>query len=577
MPAVPHHLCEITDDELLDVLDPVNDPSFLNPDYTTPTKYLRPWFSIRIYYSLTDYCQFNWHYKAQSYEDELIFGGRGLFSFQLNDAHPQAFNLPFRPRRGFYCQVWDFDETEPLIDGFITNVIPVTEAKRRDGTPIQSLMIECEDVSAALELDTYNEYYQQKRPGFILRDAGTRAGLDVSEIDPNLGDPIDLPVNEAYPIDVYDQIMALIDMTYWVEPITKKVRVVQKDHADAMLMEILENNWDKVFDKDLDFRPDLDGYATRVIVEFLQKYNAGSANFQQNSDVVLGYSGDENWYLLPPDGDLTIENTLTGASYRVKRNNSDNTGTNELELEGQYKEVDATNVPYVIRGGRDKVRRTNTTAAQRLRQQGGGAKGSGIITRKVVLDVPLTRNEARTVAEAELAIASRDIVSGSGKTDNYRLQARNVRPGRTFFVDLLITKGLKATVRLESLRRRDIGGADRQRVDGLRIQKLAYEMEWTPSVNREQLRQLARKFIRTSGTSDQSQILDIEELQSIVAHKACATVIEPLTQLDPSIHEVEDSLEAREVAIKTYYFAPATTHPTAEAAFVGTTSFSNFS
>lgn len=574
-----NHVCRITDAEAGVLTDPSLDPNFINQAYEEPVKNLKPNLNISIYVGDTAY-EFNRHYIAGSGEGEGVYGSRGLAGFIIADTDRKKFNLPFMPVK--YQRVVISDELGEIFTGYIQNIRRETLGYRSDGTALQFLTIECEDPWGLLEQETYNEFYSGKKVGYVVRDAFQRAGFDVSEIDPELGPTFpDYAVIELYPADVINYALGYIDYTFWIDRVTLKPYVFPRDAVQAELFRVDESNWTKLFDE-LDIEEDETGFANEILVTFLEKYSQGTANFEQDQDVVLGYSGNEGWVHLPPNQPLSIENNLTGAIYRINLNNSEDEETNELILESLYKEDTSggqgTNVPYTITGHKNKVKVRNSTSQQQIKALRGG---TGRIVRKIVLDnVALFKSEAKTVAKAELAIASRQLYIGSGKTISQKLgillSRSGPQEGRTIYFDLPFTKGIQAALRIESFRWKD-NSTKNERLDGTVLQGLDYTMDFTPSVTREQLRELSKKLTVTGVTTTDEYIQDIEGFSNIVALKNCLHVVEPIKAADKNIVELEDSLNVREVVTKTYYFAPADTHPDDQAHFVGPTKYSNFS
>lgn len=574
---MPNHLCQITDAEAGVVSNPALLPNFVNPNYQVPIRALRPNFSLQIFAGETGH-QFNPHYEAGSGEGEGVYGSRGFCTFVILDDDKDKFNLPFIPVR--FQRVLITDDLGEVFTGFVQNVRRDTLGYRKDGTALQRLIVECEDYWGFLEQETYNEFYTQKKAGYILRDAFSRAGFDVSDIDPELG-PVfkEYPVIELYPADVINDILGLMDYTFWIDRVTLKPSVFPRDASQAELFTVTDDNWTKLFD-DLDIEEDLTGFANEIIVSFLEKYSQGTANFEQGSDVVLGYSGDEGWVYLPRVP-LSIQNQRNGSIYSISLNNSEDEETNELILESQYKEItelgEGTNVPYIITGAKNKVRARNSTSIDEIKALKGG---SGRIVKKVVLDnVPLSKGEANLVAKAELAIAMRPQCIGSGQTISQKLRGlitqSGAQEGRTIRFVLTQTKGLNVVLRIESFKWKD--NSTPNLFAGMRLQGFDYSLEFTPSTTREQLRELSKKLVVTGATTGDDFILDSEIFTNIVAFKDCVTPVEALKQADASIFEADDLLTHREVETKMYYFAPAVTHPDSEAHFVGRTKYSNFS
>lgn len=574
------HECHISDAEAQVTLPPALDPNFLTPGYEPPVgKVLRPWFNIKIYYSPTDFEEFNWFYVAGSANGEGVYGSRGFANLTLRNNNRQAFDLPFMPIEDLYIELTD--ELGEVFSGYIQNVRKELIGQRLDGTPLQFLHLECEDLWGLLEQDTYSEVYVNKPVGYILRDAFKRAGFDVSEIDPNLGQVYaSYPVTDLFPVDVVTPLLGLLDYTYWIDGPTRKMYVFPRDTQQTEILRVTEDNWSYLFDRDLEILPDKTGFANKLILSHELKWNEGTANFEQGTDVVLGYTGNEMWVRLPQD-ELSIENLLTGKIYRINDNNSDDEETNELILEQNYKEDTSsgagTNVPYLIRGAKSKVIERNTASILQRRAFRGG---SGIVTKTVVMDnFPLYRSEARRIAKAELAIASRDMYMGSGRSDNHRLRqllTSAPQAGKTLYFDTFVTFGVQGRVRIETHRWQDI--STRVQRDGLKLQGWGYEFEFTPSVSREQIREIAKNMSKSGVRSDDATILDVEFVDdNTVIFKDCLSVIAPIKPAGQNVAEFEDGLAHREVTIQTYYFAPATTHPTQEAYFTGLTKFSNFS
>lgn len=569
-----NHECSISDAEAGILTNPTATPNFINANYTEPTNKPAPNFSIQIYVGETPY-EFKRHYLAGTAEGEGVYASRGFCSFQIANDNRTAFNLPFLPVR--YQKVVITDALGEIFTGYIKNTRREILGYRSDGSAMFNLTIECQDVWELLEEDTYNEVYISKKAGFILRDAFTRAGFDVQDIDPDLGPTFDeYPVIEQFPAEVINHILGLIDYTYWIERTSLRPQVFARDSVQSELFRVDESNWTKLFD-DLELEEDDTGFANVILLTYRQKYSEGTANFENGSDVVLGYSGDENWVSLPPDN-LSIQNLETSETYAINLNNSEDEETNELILQSNYKEDTDDDVPYIITGATNKIRVRDASSIQQIRSLKGG---SGKKVKKIVLEnVPMFKDQAKTVAKAELAIAKRSLCIGSASTIAQKLgillDRSGPQEGRTIFFDLPESRGIRCSVRIESFRWAD-NSTRNARIDGNTLQGLDYELEFTPSVTREQLRELSKKLAIAGVTTTDEYILDIESFSSIVAFKDCVTPVEPITAADQNIFEVEDGLDYREVETKTYYFAPATTHPDSEGYFTGLTKFSNFS
>lgn len=553
---MPNHLCTITDAEALAFVDPSTTPDFLNADYVEDTNLVQPWMQINIYVGDTAY-NFARQYESTTMEIEKVFGARGFCSFVMHDIDSTAFNWPFMPVR--HQQVWikDFDGNKTLFRGYIKQIIHETIlGYRTNGTAKKHIRFECEDLFYLLEQDTYSEVYENKTGGFILKDAFNRAGLDTSDLDTAIGPTFELlPVNDEYPIDTIEKVIAYMDYTYWIDPVTLKPILSAKDATTARAATVTdETNWTDLYSK-IELSENTDGEANKIIMVFRSKYNTGTANFQNGSNIVLGFSGNEDWYTL--EGELSIENVNTGEIKRIKQNNSTSGGTNELELESNWDDTTQTNVPYIIRGHIDKIERRDSTHQNWLAAIRGG---NGVLTKKITMyqDVAFFRSEARKIADIELSIGTRQLCTGFGDTDNYKFQEW-VEPGQTFEFDLLQTQGIKCVTRLEAIRMTDTGARLTQS-DGTRINKFTLTHDFTPSVfsSREQIREITKSLTKVGAQDSDTYILDIEFIESEFVFKDCVNVIEPITELaaDASIAEFEDSLNPREYTVQDYYWTP---------------------
>lgn len=549
---MPNNECSITNDEIGQLYNPADDPDFINAAYVEPTSQPKAWCKLLIYIDATAY-DFARHYVSKSYSDELIWASRSSCKFEIDDNNKAGFNLPFVPTRFQKVILKDLTGATVIGHWYIRNVFKKPYGQvRTDGTYMRIIEVECEDAWSLMEARTYSENYTNVKAGYVLYDAVNRSGLDASQIDQTAGPTLEaFAVNNDYPSAVAERIMSLLDWTYWLDVQYDPPRVYagakDSDLTRANLV-IQEDNWYKVFDpNDFEINPAQEDYANEVLMTYRRKHTKGTANFQNGSNVVVGYSGLENWSELNASDGLEIENTATGAVYRVQKNNSNSAGTNELILSSNYAETTATNQAYVIRGAITPIRRRDDQAIERMKAIRGG---DGIRSKVIVRDdATYSYAEAALVASFELSLYSREYYRGRAiaKT-SYNADWLHFYPGKTLPINLPTSHRIVATVRQEAVRRKDLG-SQQTFPDGRQCFAMSIELDFTPSMytDYEQIRALFRSTRKLQATQS-SYVTDVDFFENWLAMKDCAHIVEPITELSTelSILEVETSGSALE-------------------------------
>ncbi|MGV3526557.1 MAG: hypothetical protein ACO1RX_20230 [Candidatus Sericytochromatia bacterium] len=543
---MPNHDCPISDEELGLQLSPEEDPNFVNLDYQEPVKQPKVWVQALAYVG-PDSFDFARHLVSGSYSDDWYWGSRSTCKFQIDDNNPLRSNLPCKLVRGQKFIFKDLTGTRVIGWWIVRNAPKKPYGKRRpDGTYMGLIDVECVDAWDMMEQRTYNYVYEGLHAGVILADAFTRAGFDASGIDVTAGPIIEsLPVNEDYPSAVAEQMMALLDWSYWfdVQLDPPKPYAGPKDSELIRIdLEINENNLYRIFAPDeFELQPAAEDYANEIIYVYRRKYNKGSANFQEGSDVVLGYTGDEDWYQLDITQGADIVNLQTGTVMPLKRNTSASDGANELLLNSPYSDPDATDVDYEIRGVTHKIKRRNTQA---IEQQKALRGGDGIRSKVIIRnDAAFLYAEADLIANFELSLYSREYWRGGGLIatsyqDDHRADWILFWPGKTLFFNLPISHELVAAVRIEGMRRRMLGSPQRF-ADGSKSPAFEIELQWTPSLydEREQIRAIFRSTRKVANVSE-AFVTDTEFIENIMALKDCVHIVEPIKEADPNILEM---------------------------------------
>jgi len=542
---MPNIECSISNEEIGQLYNPADDPDFLNASYVEPVKQPKAWCQLLIYVGNTAY-DFARHYVSKSYSDELIWASRSSCKFQIDDNNKAGFNLPFVPTRFQKVILKDLTGASVIGYWFIRNVFKRPYGQQReDGTYMRIIEVECEDAWSLMESKTYSYNYTNVAAGYVLYDAVTRAGLDGSQIDQTAGPTLEaFAVNDDYPSAVAERIMSLLDWTYWLDVQYDPPRVYAGSKDSELTQANLvidELNWSKVFDPNsFELNPAMEDYANEVLMKYRRKHTKGGANFQNGSNVVVGFTGDEDWAQLNVSDSLEIENTATGAVYRVQKNNSDSAGTNELILSSNYAEANATNAAYIIRGALTPIRRRDDQAIERMQ----GIRGGDGIRSKVIVrdDAPYSYAEAALIASFELSLYSREYYRGKGLiATSYNADWLHFYPGKTLPINLPTSHGVVASVRQETIRRQDLG-SPQTFADGRQCFAMSIDLDFTPSMytDYEQIRALFRST-RKLQTTTSSYITDVDFFENWLAMKDCAHIIEPIGDLDDddSVMEVE--------------------------------------
>lgn len=550
---MPNNDCPITDDEvgLLASTDPAD---LVISTYVEPTTQPRVMVQLKSYVNGTGY-ELNRHLVAGSYEDDWLWASTSTCKFQIDDNHASRVNLPCKLVRDMKIRILDFNGIRVIGHWYIRNNPSkrLYGPKRADGSYRGIYDVECVDCWSLMQAKTYSTVYTNQPAGAILKDAFSRAGFDASHIDATAGPTLEShAVIDDYPAAVAEQMMSLLDWSYWfdIQHDPPVPYAGPKESADIRInLEIGESNWYKVFapekdgmDIQFDLQPAEDDYANEVTYTYRQKYSEGKATFQNASNVMLGYTGAEDWWklsLTDSQGGVEVEIPSTGATYKLNKNNSTDSGTNEFILGSDYAEADTVGgVAYIIKGIVSKIKRRNAAEIARVAAiRGGDGVRSKVIVRN---DAALTYAEASLVATFELSLYSRQYWKGHGRIPtSYHADWLLFWPGKTLPINLPDSKQIVATVRIEGMRRRM--RTERQTFsDGALCPAFAIELQFTPSLynDYEQIRALFRSQRKVSAVGADS-LTDTEFVENILAIKDCVHIVEPITEADPSIAEIE--------------------------------------
>lgn len=468
--------------------------------------------------------EFKWFYAGQSMEITSTYSQRGEVTFRLHDYLPERSIMPFIPIEEMPYEIWNESRTHQYAAGFLkAQPEQKMEAVRDDLTECAEYTVRGTDLYEELERNPVYRVYTGKTLGFILRDVLTRdTGLDASEIDASLGFVVEtFPIKQKYPSQILNQILALLDATYWIEPATRKIRVSTKGDSGVRLNTVItdDNVYDYFDSESFRLGRQTDQIRNRIAFSFTQKYNKGTVNVGKDNVVVNGY-GD------PPttawDGlKAPLQFKLAGAadSYSVEENLSSGV-TQELRLSSAYKGDDATNQAYELRGQKRQIFVTNEESIGLMRRARGD---SGLFTYVVSEDNNFfTVQEARRFAQALLAL-SKALPEGQGTTFNEVFQELPLAAGMVLPFNLPQSRRFTGEVVIQQLTLRDLGGE--VEIGGVVHPYLQIDMVWTATLTSQQaqLRKMMQSLraVSVDFGEDDKDFEDYAELRETLVLKDC--------------------------------------------------------
>lgn len=519
--------------------DPMGPPTVDGAELLTTTAW-----SILIYYNGTAY-EFKWFYEGQTMRISKVFGQRGQFTFNVADDHEYQQVLPFRPIEEMPCEVWAGGQQ--YASGFLIDVDPRFVGQRDDLSDAAVYQITCTDLYHELELALVREVYTDKKLGFILKDVLSRyTSLDASDVDATLGFTVEsFPINKKTPAQVLQHIADLLGMTYWIQSSTRKVKLTTRDNSGTRFTtQFTDANVYDYFDHaTFSLRKQVDQVKTAIELDYKSRYNAGTVNVAQDSNIVAAYGEDPEtfWDGLPAD--LQFKLAGSDAVYTVESNLSDGE-TQELRLTSDFKEVNAENQAYELRGNPASIYLTDEDAIDRLKAIRGG--GTGIrLYQMSVDDNYFTSTEAFQLARA-LLILSSPLPQGQGTTYNTVFQEFPLEAGRTLPFNLERTKRFVGDVVAQTINITDIGGI--VVINGQDHPRCQIDFGFTAvyTSDQAQMRKLMQDARKPQiGLGDSNEVRKRVRLKELILMKDCIHAIRPIA-INESM-EVTDSISTRAI------------------------------
>jgi hypothetical protein len=522
--------CSIDINQLYSSLNnPSTSPHFLNPNYVEPDGPGCAW-SIKIYFEGTAY-QFNWFYGSQSMEISSVFGERGSARFVIADYDEEGSVLPFIPVEEQYIEVYNVNEDQLYFAGYIREVNPRLLTVRADNTEACEYTIGCTDLYHELERKPVRKVYTNKKLGFILRDVISRyTNLDASEIDSQIGFNVEsYPINAKYPSQVLTHIAELTNTTYFIEPGTRKLRLLAKEDGGASYpITIGDDNLYDYFDRDtFSLRRQNDTIKNQIEFWFSERYDKGTVNVSNGSHTVVAHGDppETDWDDLPANLQFKLANS--DAIYTVQKNNSMG-ATQDLTLSSNFAEATATNQAYELRGNRRRLFVSDEESIGLMRSLRGD---DGIFTYVVSEDQnALTWSEARRFATAMLAL-SRPLPQGQGTSYNTVFPFFPLQAGMVLNFNLPNSKRFIGGVVIQQLTVRDLGGeVDQTDFPSGQLHpllQLDFTFSATMTQTQTQMRKMMQDLRKVRVNLDETAVEDYRRMADTFALKDCVHIALP--------------------------------------------------
>lgn len=566
------HVCEINANDLYSALNnPATQANFLNPDYGDPagppggegSEFDVPsCWSILIYYQDQPY-EFCWFQGGDTpLQIVKTFGQKGTATFELHDylvsdllgdkltRVPAKSIMPFIPVEEQRMQI--LVEGRVWFDGYIRDIIQTPLAIRADNTEASRYVVSCVDLYAELEFKQVLKTYENKTLGFILRDVIWRyTNLDPSEIDPALGFTVSsYPINEKTPAQVLTHITELTETTYWIEPGTRKIRLLPKDDGGAAYpITITDDNVYNWFERDtFSIRRDGDMVKNRIKFWFSERYTAGTVNVATGSNIVaaFGVTPLTEWDDLPAGLQFKLANSE--AIYNVEKNNSAG-AVQELRLSSPFAEGDATDQAYELRGNRRPIVLADW---QSIGQRATIRGGDGIVDYTVSEDQNFfTPTEARRFAQALLAL-SRPLAKGQATTFTDAWTFEPLEAGMIMPFDLPLSKRFIGNVVVQSVTITELGGYANPTGTKPYCQ-IDFGFTATLSQTQTQMRKMMQDLRKVKVSESDVELIDVVQLPETLAMKDCihSTVPVPLNEF----LTLMDDIGSRIVSERALYYS----------------------
>lgn len=562
--------CVITDSDVDAIFaTPGSDPNFLTANYAEPTDAPECSLSIEIYYQGTPY-EFTWFVIPDSVKYFGRYGEISTFQFDIVTGSKNQREVPFVPVPWMLVDIRNIDQNKRYFKGYTRHRKP-TFVARNDSTyeEKQIITIYCSNLYSELERkkDIVLAYKVSDIPGltsrYILRDVIRRycPALDYTQIDPALGIPIEqFAIQNESPAEVLQRLLDLEQTTtFRIDNDLAALIIADKGSSDFMKsITINDENLYDYFYTDIDIEKDYDYIKNVVVFDFDERLTDGTVNVADGSDIVVGYTGEENWYNKDfKDGKFKLD--IDTKYYSIAENNSDaTTSTLEIILSNAFEDPAGaplrTNQPYEIIGHRNRIVVRNVESINAMRSLIGG---TGEFTDVIGGENrnALSFEEALNVAYSYLAYFAYPLVNGNGNTTNTKWPLETwFEGGDTINFNLPASKQFTGIVIIQQVDATLIPAME-VGADGNRYPLWQFSLDFSHNLlNIEnQIKKLMMQGRKVTIVGDDSILTQIGIAEPIV-FKNCMKVRTALTINENS--EVSDIIRVRNFVPGPYYTWP---------------------
>lgn len=552
--------------------NPALDPNFLTPGWTAPTDENACSLSIEISSDVIAAKEFTWYVIPDSVRFSGRYGEVSTFQFDIVTGTKNTRQVPFIPVNWMTVDVRNLAQTKRYFKGFVRHKKGQYVA-RNDSTYAekQIITIFCTNLYSELERkkDIVESYNDTDIPGlttrYILRDVIRRWApkLDYTQIDSSLGLPVtDFDITNESPAEVLQRILDLEQTsTFRIDNDSMALLIGDKGSSDFMKdIAITDANLYDYFFTNFNIEQDFDFVKNVVVYDFDERLSDGTVNVADDSPIVVGYTGNENWYN-KDFKDAKFRLLSDTKYYSVAENNSDaSTSTLEVILSTNFEDPDGdptkTNVAYEIVGQRNRIVVRNSESINAMQTLYGG---NGEFTDSIGGENrnALTFEQALSVAFSYLQFFAYPLVRGDGDTNNRKFPIDYwFEAGDVLTMNLPNAKQFTGEVIIQQVDAVLTPGVKRG-PDGILYPLWEWRLDFSHNLMRieNQIKKLMQQGRKVTVVNTDSLISNLGIDERIV-FKNCLKAREPLQiNEEPT---VSDTIRVRDFVAGPYYTAPTT-------------------
>lgn len=550
--------------------NPALDPNFLTPGWTEPTDENPCSLSIKISSDTIAEKEFTWYVVRDSVQFTGRFGEISTLQFDIVTGTKNQRQVPFIPIPWMMVDVKNISGNKRYFRGFVRHKKGVF-VSRNDATyeEKQIITIYCANLYSELERknDIIWSYNSTDIPGlttrYIMRDVIRRWAplLDYTQINVSEGIPVtDFDIANESPAEVLQRILDLEQTsTFRIDNDTLAVIINEKGSTDFLKdIAITDENLYDYFHTNFSIEQDYDYLKNVVAFDFDELLSDGTVNVADGSPIVVGYTGNENWY----NRDFTSAKFKLGIDskyYSISDNNSDpDTATLEIILSNAFDDPlgtpTRTNQAYEIIGSRNRIVVRNSESINAMQALYGG-NGEFLDTIGGENRNALTFEQALSVAFSYLQFKAYPLINGQGESSNRMFPVDYwFEAGDTLSFNLPNSKQFTGTVIIQQVTAKMLGGV-RKGPDGYLYPLWEWTFDFSHNLMKieNQIKKLMQQGRKVTVVNTDSIFSSIG-LDERVIFKNCLKAREPLPISETT--SVSDTIRVRDFVAGPYYTWP---------------------